>query len=281
MTSLAISTRHLPIERSRMAVFTDLSEADCAEIAAVFQLGRLTSVIGIADGDAETTFLFRTRRGEFIVTLFESVAEPVDLERAFRTMETLAAAGVPCPATCRTGAGAATITISGKLAAVVGFVEGSSASEVTLGKCRALGDSAARIHHTLSQRGNGGPSRLPKGGVHGALTHDNVFFVGDTVSGIINFRLRHDDTLVTEFAELLVTWASREDGMLAADFARALIEGYEGVRPLTAAERLSLPAFVMAATATSLAEAGRLEDVEANASRAFLSARALLEGIAI
>ena len=46
-----------------MAVFTDLSETDCAEIANVFRLGHLTSVIGIADGDRETTFLFRAEHG--------------------------------------------------------------------------------------------------------------------------------------------------------------------------------------------------------------------------
>ena len=107
-----------------MAVFTDLSEDDCDRIATAYRLGRLTSVIGIADGNAETTFLFRAERGEFIVTLFETGAEPFDLERAFRTMEMLAGAGVPCPSTLRTDTGAATITVSGKLVAVVGFVSG-------------------------------------------------------------------------------------------------------------------------------------------------------------
>ena len=32
-----------------MAVFTDLSEDDCDRIATTYRLGRLTSVIGIAD----------------------------------------------------------------------------------------------------------------------------------------------------------------------------------------------------------------------------------------
>jgi homoserine kinase type II len=262
-----------------MAVFTDLSETDCAEIAAAFRLGRLTSVIGIADGDAETTFLFRSERGEFIVTLFETGAEPVDLERAFRTMEALAAAGVPCPATCRTDGGAATTTVSGKLAAVVGFVPGSSASEVTPGKCRALGACAASIHGILARKGKGGRSLLPKGAVHGALTRDNVFFVGEAVSGVINFRLRHDDVLVAELAQLLVTWAARADGMLAENLARALLEGYQQVRPLNEAERRCLPAFVMAATATLLAQADRLGEVEANVLRACFSMRAVLEGM--
>jgi homoserine kinase type II len=264
-----------------MAVFTELSEGDCAEIAAAFRLGRLTSVIGIADGNAETTFLFRSERGEFIVTLFETGAEPFELERAFRTMEALAAAGVPCPATCRTDGGAATITVSGKLAAVVGFVPGSSPSEVTPGRCRALGACAARIHSVLARGGGNGRLLLPKGAVHGALTRDNVFFIGETVSGIINFRLRHDDVLVAELAQLLVAWSMRADGMLAENLAQALLEGYERVRPLSDAERRCLPAFVMAATATSLAEADRLAEVEENVLRTSISMRALLDGIGV
>lgn len=261
-----------------MAVFTDLSENDCAEIADAFRLGALTSVIGIADGDAETTFLFRAERGEFIVTLFETGAGPDDLEQAFRTMETLSAAGVPCPSTRRTETGAATIDVSGKLAAVVGFLPGSCAGEVTAEKCRSLGATAALLHHTLARRAKGRGSLLPTGAVHGALGRDNVFFIGEAVSEIINFRLRHDDVLVAELADLLVGWTAREDGMLAAEPARALLTGYEEVRPLLALERRSLPAFVMAATASSLAQADRSAEVEVNALRAHLSARALLEG---
>lgn len=260
-----------------MAVFTDLSETDCRRIATAYRLGRLTSVIGIADGNAETTFLFRSERGEFIITLFESGADPFDLERAFRTMETLAAAGVPCPTSFRTDAGAATITVSGKLVAVVGFVPGSRSSKVTPGKCHALGTCAARIHQTLRRPVRGVPPGLPKGAVHGALNRDNVLFLGEAVSGVINFRLRHDDVLIAELAQLLMHWTARADGTLETTLAVALLAGYEKVRPLNEAERRALPAFVMATTATLFAQDDRLANIEASARRAFVSAKACVE----
>lgn len=259
-----------------MAVFTDLTETDCAAIAAAFRLGQVMSVIGIADGDVETTFLFRTERGEFIVTLFETGAEPADLERAFRTMETLSAAGVPCPSTFRTDDGEATITVSGKLAAVVSFVQGSRGGQVTPGRCRALGACAARIHRALARPDRSGCSLLPRGAIHGALDRDNVFFLSEAVSGVINFRLRHEDVLIGELAQLLVTWTAGGDGMLVDPLAGALLAGYEDIRGLSDAERRALPAFVMAATATSLAQSDRLSAVEANALRAFLSARVVV-----
>lgn len=261
-----------------MAVFTDLSETECAQVARAFGLGALSSVIGIVDGDAETTFLYRTERGEFIVTLFETGAAPDELERAFRTMEALAQAGVPCPVTCRTANGSATLDVSGKLAAVVGFLPGSCAGDVTAEKCRSLGANAALLHRTLAKADEGFRSFLPIGAIHGALSRDNVFFIGEAVSGIINFRLRHDDVLIAELASLLVGWTAEKDGMLAGALSRALLTGYEQVRPLLASERRALPAFVMAATATSLAQMGRVAAVEENALRACLCARALLEG---
>lgn len=85
-----------------MAVFAELSDSDRNEIAAAYGLNPLASVIGIVDGDTETTYLFGSQRGELIVTLFENGAGPFDLERAFRTMETLSAADIPCPKTLRT-----------------------------------------------------------------------------------------------------------------------------------------------------------------------------------
>ena len=260
-----------------MAVFTDLSETDCSQVATAYRLGRLTSVIGIADGDAETTFLFRSERGEFIVTLFESGAEPFDLERAFRTMETLAAAGVPCPATFRTDAGAATITVSGKLAAVVGFVPGSRPTEITPDKGQALGACVARIHQTLRRSLDGGRSDLPKGPVHGALNRDNVFFLDGAVSGVINFRLRRDDVLIAELGQVLMHWTARADGTLEKRLVRPLLTGYEAIRRLSEPERRALPAFVMAAAATELAQDRRFTDLEAATLRTLRSAKECIE----
>jgi homoserine kinase type II len=186
-------------------------------------------------------------------------------------MEVLAEAGVPCPATFRTDAGAATMTVSRKIVAVVGFVPGSRSGEVTPGKCRSLGICTARIHQTLAVSAVGGRRSLPKGAVHGALNRDNVFFLGESVSGVINFRLRHDDLLVAELAQVLSHWTARADGTLDGELANALLDGYEDVRPLSPNERQALPAFVMAATATSLAQEDGIADLEASAHRAFAS----------
>lgn len=236
-----------------MAVFTELSDEDRQAITVAYGFSALTSVIGIADGDRDTTYLFRAKEGEFIVTLFENGAAPLDLERAFETMETLYHASVPCPKPLRTLDGKATCQAAGRLAATVSFVPSSSSPSPSPAKCESLGQIMARIHTVLERTPKRIVTDLPTGAVHGALVQDNVFFLGDAVSGVINFRLRHYDALVCEVAEVLVNWAGETNGYLNRDRARALLRGYREVRNLSGAERAALPGLVMASTARRIA----------------------------
>ncbi|OWV74443.1 homoserine kinase [Rhizobium sp. R339] len=230
-----------------MAVFTELSDEDRDVITAAYGFTSLLSVIGIADGDSETTYLFRTRGGEYIVTLFESGAQPLDLERAFETMEALYRRGVPCPKPLRTTDGRATSVAAGRLVAVVSFVPGAAPTFAGPAKCLSLGRVMARIHTVLERQSNC-TRDLPTGAVHGALVRENVFFLGDDVSGVINFRLRHEDALVSELADVLVGWAGETKGNLSKERARALLQGYQAVRCLTDTEKAALPGFIMAST---------------------------------
>ncbi|WP_085034345.1 phosphotransferase [Ensifer aridi] len=236
-----------------MAVFTDLSDEDRQSIAAAYGFKSLLSVIGIADGDSETTYLFRAQEGEFIVTLFENGAQPLDLERAFETMEELHRKGVPCPKPLRTVEGHATCRAAGRLVAVVRFVPGSSSTIAGAAKCRSLGRAMAQIHTVFERKTKRTSTDLPTGAVHGALAQENVFFLGEEVSGIINFRLRHDDVLVSEVADVLVGWAGETNGELNKERARAVLQGYEEVRSLSGAEKGALPGFVMTSTSKRFA----------------------------
>jgi len=236
-----------------MAVFTELSDEDRQSIAGAYGFTSLLSVIGIADGDTETTYLFRTAQGEFIVTLFENGAQPLDLESAFDTMEVLFRQGVPCPKPLRTVKGNATFEAAGRLVATVSFVRGASTNLATVPKCRSLGRVVAQIHWSLERRANSSVTELPKGAIHGALVRENVFFLGDEVSGVINFRLRHEDALISELADVLVEWSGENDGKLEMERSRALIQGYQDLRRLTEAEKEALPGFVMASTSRRFA----------------------------
>ncbi len=85
------------------------------------------------------------------------------------------------------------------------------------------------------------PSNLPDGVIHADLFPDNVFFLGDKVSGLIDFYFACNDALAYDIAVCLNAWCFESDGSFNVTKARALLQAYEGVRPLSEAELKSLP----------------------------------------
>ena len=84
------------------------------------------------------------------------------------------------------------------------------------------------------------PTGLPAGPIHADLFPDNVFFLHDALSGVIDFYFACRDAHAYELAIALNAWCFR-DGRFDAACADALLGGYESERPLTAAEREALP----------------------------------------
>ncbi|MDD3445533.1 MAG: homoserine kinase [Zavarzinia sp.] len=85
------------------------------------------------------------------------------------------------------------------------------------------------------------PRDLPCGVIHADLFPDNVFFVGDQVSGLIDFYFACNDFYVYDLAICLNAWCFEPDGAFNATKAMAMSRGYLGARDLSAAEREALP----------------------------------------
>lgn len=85
------------------------------------------------------------------------------------------------------------------------------------------------------------PVDLPEGVIHADLFPDNVFFIGDKLSGVIDFYFACNDFLAYDLSICLNAWCFEKDGSFNVTKARALIEGYQSVRPLGADEIEALP----------------------------------------
>ncbi|ALK10502.1 homoserine kinase [Blastochloris viridis] len=85
------------------------------------------------------------------------------------------------------------------------------------------------------------PSGLPAGVIHADLFPDNVFFLGNRLSGLIDFYFACTDTLAYDIAVGLNAWCFEPDASFNVTKGRALLQRYEAVRPLSAAERDALP----------------------------------------
>jgi homoserine kinase type II len=85
------------------------------------------------------------------------------------------------------------------------------------------------------------PKNLPLGVIHADLFPDNVFFLGERLSGIIDFTFACNDMLAYDVAICLNAWCFESDCSFNVTKARALLNAYGRERKLSEAEENALP----------------------------------------
>jgi homoserine kinase type II len=266
-----------------VAVYTDVSAEDLAKFLADYDLGELLSYKGIAEGVENSNFIVHTRRGYFILTLYEKRVAASDLPFFLALMEHLASRGLTCPQPVRNRAGNAAGTLAGRPAAIVTFLEGMWLRRPSAGNCAAVGDALAKLHvagadfpmrrqNALSLDGwrslyNGvkgkadvlqpglcetiaaelthlekaWPRDLPQGVIHADLFPDNVFFLAEKLSGLIDFYFACTDLLAYDVVVCLNAWCFEPDHSYNVTKGRKLLQAYARVRPLSRPEWAALP----------------------------------------
>ncbi len=99
----------------------------------------------------------------------------------------------------------------------------------------------AQTEADLSYLEENWPADLPRGVIHADLFPDNVFFIGQNLSGIIDFYFACTDMLAYDLAICLNAWCFERDFSYNLTKGTALLRGYNSVRPLNVAEREALP----------------------------------------
>jgi homoserine kinase type II len=113
-------------------------------------------------------------------------------------------------------------------------VVGARADQVQPGLAACLADELGLLAQAW-------PGDLPQGVIHADLFPDNVFFLDNRLSGLIDFYFACTDTLAYDVAICLNAWCFEPDHAYNVTKGRALLQGYARSRPLSAAERASLP----------------------------------------
>ena len=111
---------------------------------------------------------------------------------------------------------------------------------------KARGDSVRQglcreIEMELDELEKSWPRRLPQGVIHADLFPDNVFFLGDKLSGLIDFYFACTDTLAYDVAVCLNAWCFESDHSYNVTKGRSLLNAYGKVRALSETERNALP----------------------------------------
>jgi len=111
---------------------------------------------------------------------------------------------------------------------------GARADTVQQGLGQAIAKELALLEHEW-------PGNLPQGVIHADLFPDNVFFLGDRLSGLIDFYFACTDALAYDVAICLNAWCFEADHSYNITKGRALLNGYMRARKLTAPEIAALP----------------------------------------
>lgn len=267
-----------------MSVYTEVPPPALTSFLDGYDLGEVQAFEGILDGVENTNYFLTTRRGRYVLTLFESTPAAA-LPYCLALMSHLAARGVPapCPVTGRDGASLR--ELCGRPAALVERLPGGSVPRPTLTQCASLGELLARMHlavadftpRRVSTRGadwralttarlmsRAGPTDLsllreelslqatnpfaglPGGAVHGDLFHDNLLFDGHSPCGVIDFYYAADEAFVYDLA-VAVADACFTAGRCDLIRVGALLRAYRAVRPVSAAEIAAWPTALRAA----------------------------------
>lgn len=263
-----------------MSVYTPVGQDELAAWLRPLGLGELTGYAGIAAGMQNSNYFVTTASGRFVLTLFENI-EPAALDFYLALQDRLAHGGLPCPQPLADGEGRRWRSLAGKPAALLSCLPGAALDDVTAGHCRIVGALLARLHQAAAGMPDALPNPcgaawrqqvgasllpqvspeeavlladelaflaaqdwagLPRGVIHADLFRDNVLWDSHgQLSGVLDFYFAGEDAWLFDLAVVANDWCA-DDAALAA-----LIDGYNGIRPLVEAERQAWPAMRRAA----------------------------------
>jgi homoserine kinase type II len=114
--------------------------------------------------------------------------------------------------------------------------------EVVAQRCDSIQPGlSAGLAAELAQLEAAWPRDLTQGVIHADLFPDNVFFLGDRLSGLIDFYFACTDALAYDLAICLNAWCFEPDHSYNVTKGKSLLQCYGAVRALSRRERAALP----------------------------------------
>lgn len=143
-----------------MAVYTQVSAEAASKLLERYDVGKLVSLKGIAEGVENSNYLLETDRARFILTLYENRVDPADLPYFHNLLAHLHRAGSPVPRFIDDRDGRWLQDVNGKKACLIEFLPGISVSEPTAVQAEAVGKSLAEMHYAVADFAETKPNPL-------------------------------------------------------------------------------------------------------------------------
>ena len=262
-----------------MSVFTTVAADDLTLFLKRYCIGQLLELKGIAAGVTNTNYFVTTTHGRYVLTLFETL-HAAELPFYVNLLAHLAQHGIAVAAPIANMDDHYIDSLNGRPTLLVTSLPGTVVDHPNTAQCAQVGEMLAQMHlasrsyfgqmhnprgvqwwadtaaavashldtttATLLQaevalQQQCDYASLPAGIIHADLFRDNVLLDGDRIGGFIDFYYACNDAWVYDLAIALNDWCSLEDGDIDAARAQAMLQGYQGVRPLEAVEVAAWP----------------------------------------
>lgn len=258
-----------------MSVYTNVLPHELDEFLENYSLGQLQQFAGISDGIENTNYFVTTSKGQFVLTLFEELSLS-ELPYFLELMADLAEANIPTAHPVKDNAGDYLRVLNGKPAALVKRLNGASIDIPNEKQCSAIGVNMARMHvvshefklerqstrcvawreqtadrvmpklnheerdllqqelayHAIIKLGD-----LPTSVIHADLFRDNALFIGDELTGMIDFYYAYNGYSIYDLAVTVNDWCVSDNPERDKQNAAALLAAYQSVRTVEQQEK--------------------------------------------
>jgi len=133
-----------------MAVYTQVSAEEMADLLARYDVGELVSAKGIAEGVENSNFLIDTSECRFILTLYEKRVNADDLPFFMALLDHLADRKLKVPRAIRDREGRQIQTVAGRPACLIEFLPGVSVMHPSPAQAWATGEALGAMHLALA-----------------------------------------------------------------------------------------------------------------------------------
>jgi len=268
-----------------MSVYTKVLPHQLTEFLQNYTLGQLEQFAGINDGIENSNYFVTTSNGEYVLTLFEVLTRE-ELPYFLELMAFLAEHEIPSAHPVADNGGHYLRELNSKPAALVKRLKGASVDIPTARQCGEIGKQMGRMHNAskefpLHRKMVRGPKwwrataesvmpqlsdqgaellskeldyqfshlfhNLPVGVIHADLFLDNALFVGDELTGIIDFYYACNNFFIYDLAVTINDWCTTGDNERDLRNARVLLSSYQQERKVTVEELNAWPTMLRAA----------------------------------
>jgi homoserine kinase type II len=143
-----------------MAVYTQVSAEAASRLLALYDVGTLVAMKGIAEGVENSNYLIETDRSRFILTLYESRVDPVDLPYFHDLLAHLHGHGCLVPRFIEDREGRWLQDVAGKKACLIEFLTGISVSEPNAIVAHNVGVALGHMHAAMEGFSKNRPNPL-------------------------------------------------------------------------------------------------------------------------